>query len=114
MSTAIQQEWNNSRIDKPLEQDFGNVDTESLKKQERERYEQDTRQRKSLARWVMWATSIWLFCVLFIIFFQGLGLLALSSSVLNVLLATTTVNVLGLAYIVLNGLFGKVKSRVRN
>lgn len=31
----------------------------------------------------------------------------LETSVANVLLATTTVNVLGLAYIVLEGLFGK-------
>ena len=38
----------------------------------------------------------------------GATVLYLSPSVLNVLLATTTANVLGLAYIVLKGLFGKL------
>jgi hypothetical protein len=40
---------------------------------------------------------------------QGYGCIKLSNSVMNVLLATTTLNVLGLAYIVLEGLFGKSK-----
>ena len=114
MNNTIPPKWSNPHIDNPSEQGVGNVDIETLKDQKKERYEQDTKQRKSLARWVMWATSIWLGLVLVVVFFQGFGLLALTSSVLNVLLATTTLNVLGLAYIVLNGLFGKVKPQARN
>lgn len=55
----------------------------------------------------MYTNSAWLGLVLLVIFFQGFGLMQLETSVANVLLATTTVNVLGLAYIVLEGLFGK-------
>lgn len=83
------------------------VDNESLAIQERERYKQDTHQRKFLADWVVYTNSAWLGLVLLVIFFQGFGLMQLETSVANVLLATTTVNVLGLAYIVLEGLFGK-------
>lgn len=54
-------------------------------------------------------TPCWLALVLLILFLQGFGVMNLDKSVLNVLLATTTVNVLGLAYIVLEGLFGKSK-----
>lgn len=103
--------WENTPIDEPLEPTLNNVDNESMATQERERYKQDTRQRKFLAQWVVWATSIWLGVVLVIIFFQGFSLIKLDNTVVNVLLATTTVNVLGLAYIVLEGLFGKSKRR---
>jgi hypothetical protein len=47
--------------------------------------------------------------VLIIVVLQGCDVLSLASSVMNVLLATTTLNVLGLAYIVLEGLFGESK-----
>lgn len=77
----------------------------SLNEQIRERYSQDTRFRKHLARWVMWIVPAWLAIVLIIVFFCGFGLTSLDSSVLITLLATTTVNVLGLAYIVLKGIF---------
>lgn len=60
-----------------------------------------------MADWVVYTNSAWLGLVLLVIFFQGFGLMQLETSVANVLLATTTVNVLGLAYIVLEGLFGK-------
>lgn len=103
--------WENVPVDEPLDPALNNVDNESLAAQEKERYRQDTRQRKFLAQWVVWATSLWLGLVLVIIFFQGFSLIFLATSVVNVLLATTTVNVLGLAYIVLEGLFGKSKRR---
>lgn len=105
-------EWGVTDADEPLDPALNNVDNESLVTQEKERYKQDTRQRKFLAQWVVWATSVWQGVVLVIIFFQGFKLIELETSVVNVLLATTTVNVLGLAYIVLEGLFGKSKRRV--
>lgn len=111
MNTIPRANWENTPENEPLEPALNNVDNESIEKQEKERYRQDTRQRKFLAQWVVWANSLWLFLVLVIVFFQGFGLIRLSDSVMNVLLATTTVNVLGLAYIVLEGLFGKSKRR---
>lgn len=103
--------WEGMPIDEPLEPTLNNVDNESIQTQEKERYKQDTRQRKFLAQWVVWATSIWLGVVLVIVFVEGFGWINLDTSIVNVLLATTTINVLGLAYIVLEGLFGKSKRR---
>lgn len=80
------------------------VDEESLSKQKRIRYGQDTRFRKHLAHWVMWIVPLWLLLVLSIIASCGLKWMGLSSNVLITLLATTTANVLGLAYIVLKGI----------
>lgn len=83
----------------------GNIDRDSLEQQEKERYRQDTVQRRSLATWVVWVDSLWLLGVMVVVFLCGFGLMRLEASVLNVLFATTTANVLGLAYIVLEGLF---------
>jgi hypothetical protein len=88
---------------------FNDVDLDSLSEQARERYHQDTKQRKFLAYWVVWATSIWLGVVLVIVVLQGCNVLSLATSVMTALLVTTTFNVLGLAYIVLEGLFGHSK-----
>ena len=76
-------------------------------KNRQKRYEQNTEQRLFLAKWVVWTSSIWLVAVIAIIVLAGFTVLHLSPSVLYVLLATTTANVLGLAYIGLKGLFGK-------
>lgn len=101
--------WSITDEEEPLEPSLNNVDNESLQTQAKERYKQDTRQRKFLAQWVVWATSIWLGIVLVVVFFQGFSLITLDNIVVDVLLATTAINVLGLAYIVLEGLFGKSK-----
>lgn len=85
------------------------VDDLSMKDQIKERYGQDTRFRKHLAHWVMWIVPVWLGCVLFIITFNDPFCFNLNSKVLITLLATTTVNVLGLAYIVLKGIFPQGK-----
>lgn len=105
--------WGDTEANEPLDPSLNNVDDESMEAQEKERYKQDTKQRKFLARWVVWANSIWLGCVLVILVLKGADVLELDNSVVNTLLATTTVNVLGLAYIVLEGLFGRSKERRR-
>lgn len=87
--------------------ELGDVDDKSLRDQIRVRYSQDTRFRKHLARWVMWIVPVWLALVIIILLFDGLNWITLDSSVLISLLATTTVNVLGLAYIVLKGIFNQ-------
>lgn len=81
------------------------VDSLSKQKLELERYLQDTKHRKTFAWWIMWLDSIFLVLVLTIIVLCGLRVLFLPASVLNTLLATTTIEVIGLAYIILHGLF---------
>ena len=81
------------------------IDVWSLKKQEYNRYRQDTEERKLLSHWVIWVVSVWLFLVLFAIVFNKLLCFKIEPSVSLMLLGTTTVNILGLAFIVLSGLF---------
>lgn len=85
-----------------VEKDF---DSKNLRDQERDRYEQDTRYRKNLAIWVMSIVPGWLIFVLVLVFLCSASVFALSDNVMIALLATTTANVLGLAFIVLKGIF---------
>ena len=85
----------------PLE----NVDDMSMRQQRKERFSQDTRFRRHLANWVMIIVPAWLMSVVVLIYLHGYNTLDLDKEVLITLLATTTVNVLGLAYIVLKGIF---------
>lgn len=107
--------WDDKSINASLEElSPNNIDEKSMVDQKRERYKQDTRQRKFLAYWVVWATSLWLFLTLCIVACQGFQLLKLHTTTINTLLVTTTANVLGLAYIVLRGLFGEKTERYKN
>lgn len=83
----------------------GNVDQFGKDEQERIRFEQDTRHRKYLVYWMMAVVSIWLIAVLLFTAFNKPWCLFIDNKVLITLLATTTVNVLGLANIILGGLF---------
>lgn len=89
--------------------DLDDVDDMTMRQQRKERFSQDTRFRKYLAVWVMWIVPCWLILVIVILFLCGLQVISLNSKVLITLLATTTVNVLGLAYIVLKGIFPEEK-----
>jgi hypothetical protein len=82
-----------------------NVDDMSLAEQKAVRYGQDTKYRSHLAIWVMWIVPGWLVLVIVILGLCGFRVMELNTEVLITLLATTTVNVLGLAYIVLKGIF---------
>lgn len=81
------------------------VDDMSMRQQRKDRFSQDTRFRKHLANWVMIIVPSWLVTVIVILILCGCRVLEFNSEVLITLLATTTVNVLGLAYIVLKGIF---------
>jgi len=72
------------------------------------RYESDTQDRKWLAEWATTAVSIWLLFVLLILIANH-GNIHLSDTVLSMLLGTTTLNVLGLSFIVLRGHFNSAK-----
>ena len=79
---------------------------------ERERYREQTaviKQERELqrgvARWVMWVVSLWLLFIAGLLAFVGMSRLDYSYSVLIALLATTTTNIIGLAYFMAKGLF---------
>jgi len=77
-----------------------------MKTLENERYNSDTKDRKWLAKWTAWVVTIWLLLVISILYFNNnVFCLLLSDSVLIALLGTTTLNVLGLSFIVLKGHF---------
>lgn len=78
--------------------------SDQLKRLLAERYANDTQNRQWLARWAVWIVSIWLIVVLFIIL-ANRNFFSLSDAVLIALMGTTTLNVLGLSYIVLKGYF---------
>ena len=80
-------------------------DEKDIEAQERARFKQDTLYRKYLAKWVMYVVSIWLALVLVIFTLNGFRLVYYQPTVMIALLATTTANVLGLAFIVLRGIF---------
>ena len=84
------------------EEDYDRYD---IKWQKTRRFAEDTRHRKGLVSWVKYVVSLWLLGVLFVVTFNSIFHFYLSDSVLITLLTTTTVNILGLAYIVLKGLF---------
>ncbi len=89
--------------------DQTDIDEMSMTKQKAKRYWQNTIYRKYFSLWVMWIVPIWLVLVFALVVLCGFGICILSNSVLNTLLATTTANILGLAYIVLKGMFPQGK-----
>jgi hypothetical protein len=82
--------------------DESDIEDQKLKSK---RYRQDTDERKLLSHWVIGVVSIWLFLTVLMLGLNRLLCLKLSDVVCCMLLGTTTVNILGLAYIVLKGLF---------
>lgn len=87
--------------------DIGDVDTSSLKEQEKIRYSRDTKYRRHLTQWVMHIVPIWLIGVFIIVCMCASKVWELTDIAFSALLTTTTANILGLAYIVLKGMFLK-------
>lgn len=79
-------------------------DIEKLK-EEVEGIKQDIAYRKHLTRWVMCIVPTWLIGVLLAVFLCASNVWELSDIAMSALLTTTTANILGLAYIVLKGMF---------
>ena len=92
-------------ISNTIENSGNDPDSLNISEQKRKRYEQNTLHRKFLMYWVVSVVSIWLLIVINVIIANAKLKLGMESEVQITLLATTTVNVLGLAYIVLKGLF---------
>jgi hypothetical protein len=70
----------------------------------------DNHARKSYSQWLFAITVIWMFVVLIIVIQCGRRSLVLSDGVLIALITTTTANVFGFFYVVVNYLFNKDKS----
>jgi hypothetical protein len=70
----------------------------------------DNHARKSFSQWIFAVTVLWMFSVLMIAIQCGRGSLVLSDGVLIALVTTTTANVFGFFYVVVNYLFNKDKS----
>lgn len=91
----------NSLKDKDIDSD--DLDLQ-LKRYRVGRYIDDSKKRKELSIWACWLVSIYLVLIFVVLMFNSF-LFKLSDVVLSVLLGTTTLNVLGLMYIVLHGFF---------
>lgn len=83
---------------------------------EQHRTIENTQARRRLERWACWAIVIYLACVFLLLIFNGVSRILwpnifdgehplFSDKVLYVILSTTTVNILGLGFIVLKGHF---------
>lgn len=83
-----------------------NPDEDDLDEQEKKlrnkAIDQDIKHRNILVYWVMSVVSVWLIAVVLIIVFCR----NLTDTVKVTLLTTTTINILGLPFIILKGLFG--------
>lgn len=77
---------------------------------------ENTQARRRLEKWACWAIVIYLVCVFMLLIFNGVSRILwqdiftadkplFSDNVLYVILSTTTVNILGLGFIVLKGHF---------
>ncbi|OQP65354.1 hypothetical protein A3860_16945 [Niastella vici] len=70
----------------------------------------DNKARKSFSIWIFALTVLWMFMVLMIVLQCSRGVFVLSDGVLITLITTTTANVFGFFYVVVNYLFNKDKS----
>lgn len=93
-----------------IDYDIDQSDFSEQAKLHRERFRTDTKRREYLAKWTMWCVSLWLGLVIFVVIFNRLFYFGLSDSVLIALLGTTTLNVIGLAALLLKGYFNSIKS----
>ena len=83
------------------------VDNLNIKEQKvllNDRYKSNTQHRSWLSYWTASVVTCWLIAVIIILLFSKP--LQLSDVVISILLGTTTLNVLGLSFIVLRGYFG--------
>lgn len=93
------------------------IDSDDLidqkKKLENSRYKSDSGHRVKLTVWTKYVVSIWLGLVILVITLNH-HIFFLSDAVLIALICTTTLNVLGLAYIVLKGYFHVMGESAKN
>lgn len=81
-----------------------------LLREQVQRFRQDNEGRRILRDAIFAVTVIWMLLVLLIVWHVGAGKMRLSDSVLITLITTTTMNVFGFLYVVVNYLYNKDKS----
>lgn len=81
-------------------------DKHDINWQKAKRFAEDTIHRKGLIYWVKSVVAGSLSLTFLILFFNRAWRLDISDTVMVALLTTTTANILGLAFIVLRGMFG--------
>ena len=92
---------------------LANSERESFEDLRNKRYSSDTSDRQWLAAWTATTVSVWLIAVIGILICNS-SRFHLSDTVLTVLLGTTTLNVLGLSFIVLRGHFQSSHVQIEN
>jgi hypothetical protein len=85
------------------------IDAE-MAKEHLKRLIEDNKARRAFSYWIFTATMLWMFFVLMIVVQCGRRSIILSDGVLIALITTTTANVFGFLYVVVNYLFNKDKS----
>lgn len=80
-------------------------DVMDLRSQKRDRYRQDTSYRRYFAIWVMVIVPVWLASILVLVYLDGFDKIHINDPVFIAFLTNSTATVLGLAYIVLKGIF---------
>ena len=93
-----------NNFDNDLNDGYQLIKSDNHKKQ---RYEKDTKTRTRLAYGTSIFIEVYIICVCVLVWFTGLQKIKLSNPVFMTFLSTTTVNVLGLMYIILSGMFKK-------
>jgi hypothetical protein len=83
---------------------------EEMAKEALNRLVADNTARKKFSKWIFVLTVFWMFSVLTVVVLCGRTVLQLSNGVLIALITTTTANVFGFFYVVVNYLFNKSKS----
>lgn len=81
-----------------------------LQKEQLKRLQDDNDARKKFSNHIFTVTVIWMFFILLIVVSCGNECMKLSDTVLVTLIGTTTANVFGFLYVVVNYLFNKEKS----
>lgn len=75
-----------------------------------DKFNEDNKSRRAFSEAILTITVFWMLAVLLIFYQTGKGVLHFSDSVLITLLTTTTANVFGFLYVIVNYLFNKDKS----
>jgi hypothetical protein len=92
-----------------LVEEIKDVDAE-MRKEQLKRLIADNQARKRFSQWIFAVTVIWMFCVLMIVVQCARGVFHLTDGVMIALITTTTANVFGFFYVVVNYLFNREKS----
>jgi hypothetical protein len=95
-----------ANVNEVKERDF----KEEFSRAQLKRLIDDNNARKTFSLWLFSITVLWMFIVLMIVIQCGRQAIILSDSVLITLITTTTANVFGFFYVVVNYLFNKDKS----